>query len=173
MPLRRYFSPFIDHRSSLFVFFAHSPRLKPSGVMLGVKMSAKENQKNDYVNYDVTDEVTYCEYVYEQGSIDDSSYVYEEESVNLNTTDASILKQKPGHHRRTAGVYDEIDYQLDPQIRDTQKIKSRKAVPTDTTKAAGSTKKEKIMICVVIGGLLIGAITVGIIFALPGGTYNC
>ena len=136
-------------------------------------MSAKENQKNDYVNYDVTDEVTYCEYVYEQGSIDDSSYVYEEESVNLNTTDASILKQKPGHHRRTAGVYDEIDYQLDPQIRDTQKIKSRKAVPTDTTKAAGSTEKEKIMICVVIGGLLIGVITVGIIFALPGGTYNC
>ena len=70
-------------------------------------------------------------------------------------------------------MYDEIDYQLDPQIRDTQKIKSRKAVPTDTTKAVGSTKKEKIMICVVIGGLLIGAITVGIIFALPGGTYNC
>ena len=43
-------------------------------------MSAKENQNKDYVNDEVTVVGTECEYVYEEGSIDDSTYVYEEES---------------------------------------------------------------------------------------------
>ena len=131
-------------------------------------MSTKENQKNEYVNDDVTDLVFECEYVYEQGSIDDVTYVYEEESKKPSTTNSSIPKQKPGHQRGEAGVYDEIDYQLDRSIQDVQKISSNKAVPTDTAKTDEKAKKKKIIIGVVIGCLLIGAITVGIVFALPG-----
>ena len=43
-------------------------------------MSTKEKQNKDYVNDEVTDVGTECEYVYEEGSIDDGTYVYEEES---------------------------------------------------------------------------------------------
>ena len=64
-------------------------------------MSTKENQNNDYVNDDVTDNaVIECEYVYEQGWIDDGTYVYEEESKKPSTIDVLILKQKPGHQYR-------------------------------------------------------------------------
>ena len=131
-------------------------------------MSSKENQNNEYVNDDVTDLVFECEYVCEQGSIDDGTYVYEEESKKPSTTNASIPKQKPGHKRGEAGVYDEIDYQLDRSNQDVQKISSNEAVPTDTTKTDEKAKKKKIIIGVVIGCLLMGAITVGIVFALPG-----
>ena len=131
-------------------------------------MSSKENQNNEYVNDDVTDLVIECEYVYEQGWIDDGTYVYEEESKKPSTIDVLILKQKPGHLKGDAGVYDEIDYQLDPPIQVVQKVSSNKTVPINTTKTDGKTKKKKIIICVAIGGLLIGAITLGIVFALPG-----
>ena len=65
-------------------------------------------------------------------------------------------------------MYDEIDYQLDRSNQDVQKISSNEAVPTDTTKTDEKAKKKKIIIGVVIGCLLMGAITVGIVFALPG-----
>ena len=131
-------------------------------------MSAKENQNNEYINDDVADVVSECEYVYEQGSIDDGTYVYGGESKKPSTTNSSIPKQKPGHQRGEPGVYDEIDYQLEPPIQDAQKIRKYETVPTDTTKTDGMTKKKKIIIGVVIGCLLIGAITVGIVFALQG-----
>ena len=131
-------------------------------------MSTKENQNDEYINDDVTDVVIECEYVYEQGSIDDGTYVYEEESKKPSTTNSSFPKQKPGHKRGEAGVYDEIDYQLDPPIQDAQKISSNETVPTDTSKTEGKTKTNKIIIAVVIGCLLIGAIIGGIDFALPG-----
>ena len=51
----------------------------------------------DYVNAEVTDIANECEYVYEQGWIDDGTYVYVEESQKPSTIDVLILKQKPGH----------------------------------------------------------------------------
>ena len=100
--------------------------------------------------------------------IDIGTYVYEEKSKKPCTKVVSIPKQKPGHQRGEAGVYDEIDYQLDRSIQDVQKISSNKPVPTDTAKTDEKAKKKKIIIGVVIGCLLIGAITVGIVFTLPG-----
>ena len=84
------------------------------------------------------------------------------------STNSSIPKQKPGHKRGKAGVYDEIDYDLDPRTQNSRRIKHNETVPTDTLKEDGKIKKKKIIIGVVIVGLFIGAIGVGIVLALPG-----
>ena len=131
-------------------------------------MRSNDNQNNNYVNDGVRDLETECEYVYEQGSIDDGTYVYEEESRKPSTKDASIPRQKPGHQRGRPGVYDEIDYELDPQIQDAKRIKINETVPTYTAKEDAKSEKKKIIIGVVIGSILIGAIIVVIVFALPG-----
>ena len=153
-------------------------------------MSSESNQNREYANDGVADIVNECEYVYEQETLDNSTYVYDEECNNQSankqesidectyvydeeskqpsTTGPSVNKQKPGHQRGTAGVYDEIDYSLDPQIQDAPSIHHNGNIPIDTNKKGGNSKKKKIMIGFVIGSLLIGAITVGIVFALPG-----
>ena len=153
-------------------------------------MSSESKQNREYANDGVADIVNECEYVYEQDSLDNSTYVYDEESNNRsankqesvdectyvydeeskqpNTSGPSINKQKPGHQRGTVGVYDEIDYSLDPQTQDAHSIPNKENIPIDTNETAGISKKKKIMIGFVIGSALIGAITVGIVFALPG-----
>ena len=153
-------------------------------------MSSESNQNREYANEGITDIVNECEYLYEQESVDNSSYVYDEESNNESTnkqesidectyvydevskqpstTGPSVNKQKPGHQRGTAGVYDEIDYSLDPHIQDAPSIHHNEKIPIDTNKIGGNSKQKKIIIGLVIGSLLIGAITVGIVFALPG-----
>ena len=153
-------------------------------------MSSESSQNREYANDGVADIVNECEYVYEQETLDNSTYVYDEESNNQSankqesidectyvydeeskqpsTTCPSVNKQKPGHQRGTAGVYDEIDYNLDPQIQDAPIIHHNEIIPIDTNKKGGNSKKKKIMIGFVIGSLLIGAITVWIVFALPG-----
>ena len=153
-------------------------------------MSSENNQNRIYENGGVTGIVNECEYVYEQESVDNGTYlyeedfnnlhankqesieectyVYEEESKKSNTKDQPINKQKPGHQRGLAGLYDEIDYNLDPQIQDAPRIQNDDNILKDAKKTDGNSKKKKIMIGCVIGGLLIGAITVGIVFALPG-----
>ena len=84
------------------------------------------------------------------------------------STNSSIPRQKPGHQRGKAGVYDEIDYELDPRTQNPRRIKHNETVSTDAPKEDGKIKKKKIIIGVVIGGLFIGAIGVGIVFALAG-----
>lgn len=91
-------------------------------------MSLEINNNTEYANEGVTDMVNECEYVYEQESIDEGTYVYDEESKKPSTTDASVNKQKPGHQRGTAGLYDEIDYSLDPQIQDAPRIQNKENV---------------------------------------------
>ena len=153
-------------------------------------MSSESNQNREYENGGVTDIVNECEYVYGQESVDNGTYlyeedfnnlhankqesieectyVYEEESKKSNTTDPPINKQKPGHQRGPAGLYDEIDYNLDPQIQVAPRIENNENVPKDMKKTGGNSKKKKIIIGCVIGSLLIGAITVGIFLALTG-----
>ena len=153
-------------------------------------MSSESNQNGEYENEGVTNVVNESEYVYEQESVDDGTYLYEEDFNNLhankqesvdectyvydegskksNTTDPSINKQKPGHQRGTAGLYDEIDYNLDPRIKDAPRIQNNENVPKDTKEIGGNSRKKKIIIGCVIGSLLIGAITGGLSLALPG-----
>ena len=153
-------------------------------------MSSESNQNRIYENGGVTDIVNECEYVYEQEtldnstyvydeecnnqsankqeSIDESTYVYDEESKQPSSTCPSVNKQKPGHQRGTAGVYDEIDYNLDPQIQDAPRIDHNENIPKDAKKTSGNSKKKKIIIGCVIGSLSIGAITAGIVFAILG-----
>ena len=153
-------------------------------------MNSESNQNRVYENEGVTDIANECEYVYQQESLDNIEYVYDDESSNLNankqesidectyvydeeskqpsTTGPSVNKQKPGHQRGTAGLYDEIDYSLDPQIQDAPRIQHNENIPIDTNERGGNTRKKKITIACVIGSLLIGALTVVIVFALPG-----
>ena len=153
-------------------------------------MSSESNQNREYENGGVIDNVNEFEYVYEeesvdngtylyeedfnnlhankQESIDECTYVYDEESKKSSTTVASTNKQKPGHQRGPAGLYDEIDYNLDSHIQDAPRIQNNENVPKDKKKTGGNSKKKKIIICCVIGSLLFGAITVGIVSALPG-----
>ena len=153
-------------------------------------MSSESNQNREYENQSVTDIGNECEYLYEQESVDNSTYVYHEETNKLSankqesidectyvydeeskkpsTSDPSVNKQKPGHQRGSAGIYDEIDYNLDPEIQDAPRIQKKENILKDANETSRNTKKKKIIIGCVLGGLLIGAITVGIIFALPG-----
>ena len=153
-------------------------------------MSSESNQNGEYENEGVTNVVNESEYVYEQESVDDGTYLYEEDFNNLhankqesvdectyvydegskksNTTDPSINKQKPGHQRGTSGLYDEIDYNLDPRIKDAPRTQNNENVPKDTKEIGGNSRKKKIIIGCVIGSLLIGAITGGLSLALPG-----
>ena len=131
-------------------------------------MSSESNKNREYVNEGVTDIANECEYVYEQESIDEDTYVYDDESRKPSTTDVSVDRRKPGHQRGTAGLYDELDYNLDPQSQDASKIQNNENIPIDTTETSGNSNKKKIIIGCVIGSLLIGAITVGIVFAFPG-----
>ena len=153
-------------------------------------MSSESKQNGEYENEGVTNVVNESEYVYEQESVDDGTYLYEEDFNSLhankqesvdectyvydegskksNTTDPSINKQKPGHQRGTAGLYDEIDYNLDPRIKDAPRIQNNENVPKDTKEIGGNSRKKKIIIGCVIGSLLIGAITGGLSLALPG-----
>ena len=153
-------------------------------------MSSRSNQNREYANDGVADIVNECKYVYEQDSLDNSTYVYDEESNNRsankqesvdectyvydeqskksNTTDPSVNKQKPGHQRGAAGIYDEIDYNLNPQIQDAPRIQNKENILIDANETSGNSKKKKIIIGCVIGSFLIGALTVGIVFALPG-----
>ena len=48
-------------------------------------MSSESNPNREYANEGVTDIVNECEYVYEQESVDNSSYVYDEQSSNQIT----------------------------------------------------------------------------------------
>ena len=153
-------------------------------------MSSESNQNRIYENGGVTDIVNECEYVYEQESVDNGTYLYEEDFNNLHankqesidectyvydeeskkssTTNPPINKQKPGHQRGPAGLYDEIDYSLDPQIQDAPRIDHNENIPKDAKKTSGNSKKKKIIIGCVIGSLSIGAITAGIVFANQG-----
>ena len=131
-------------------------------------MSSESNKNREYVNEGVIDMASECEYVYEQESIDEDTYVYDEESKKTSTTGTSVNKQKPGHQRGTPGLYDEIDYNLDTQIQDAPRIQNYENIPIDTKKIGGNSKKKKIIIGCVIGSLLIVAIAVGTVFALPG-----
>ena len=153
-------------------------------------MSSETNQNREYENEGVSHIVNECEYVNEQVSVDNATYVYDEESNNLHankqesidectyvydeeskkpsTSDPSVNKQKPGHQRGTTGIYDEIDYNLDPEIQDAPRIQNKEDILKDSIETSRNSKKKKIIIGCVLGGLLIGAITVGIIFALPG-----
>ena len=126
------------------------------------------NRNGEYVNEGVTDIENECEYVYEQESIDEDTYVYDEESEKSSTTVSSVHKQKPGHQRGTPGLYDEIDYNLDTEIQDAPRIQNYENIPVDTKKIGGNSKKKKIIIGCVIGTLLIVAIAVGTVFAIPG-----
>ena len=131
-------------------------------------MRPKENQNKDYVNAEVVDIGNECEHVYENESIDIGTYVYEEKSKKPCTKVVSIPKQKPGHQRGQEGLYDEIDYQLDPQTKDAKSIRNNDTVPKGSTKTDEKSKKKKMIIGFVIGGLLIGAIVIGLVFALSG-----
>ena len=157
---------------------------------LKLRMSSENNQNREYENEGVTDIVNECEYVYEQESvnngtyvndeqssnihaniqesIDECTYIYDEESKTSSTKVPSINKQKPGHQRGPAGLYDEIDYNLDSHIQDAPRNQNNEKVPKDRKKTGGNSKKKKVIIGCVIGSLLIGAITVGIVLALPG-----
>ena len=131
-------------------------------------MSSESNKNREYVNEGVTDIANECEYVYEQESIDEDTYVYDEESKKTSTTGTSVHKQKPGHQRGTLGLYDEIDYNVDTQIQDAPQIQNYENIPRDMKEIGGNSKKKKIIIGCVIGSLLIVAIAVGTVFALPG-----
>ena len=131
-------------------------------------MSSESNKNREYVNEGVIDITNECEYVYEQESIDEDTYVYDEESKKSSTTETSVHKQKPGHQRGTPGLYDEIDYNLDTQIQDAPRVQNDENIPIDTKEIGGNSKKKKIIIGCVIGTLLIVAIAVGTVFALPG-----
>ena len=126
-----------------------------------------EKYRDWYVEH-VNEDVTECEYVYEQESIDEDTYVYDEESKKTSTTGTSVHKQKPGHQRGTPGLYDEIDYNLDTQIQDGPRIQSYENIPIDTKEISGNSKKKKIILGGVIGSLLIVAIAGWTVFALPG-----
>ena len=127
-------------------------------------MSSTSNKNKDHVNEGVTE----CEYVYEQESIDEDTYVYDEESMRSSTTVSSVHKQKPGHKRRTQGLYDEIDCNLDAKLQDAPRIQNYENIPINTKEIGGNSKKKKIIIGCVIGTLLIVAIAVGTVFAIPG-----
>ena len=153
-------------------------------------MSSRSNQNREYANDGVTDIVNECEYVYEQESVNNSTYVYDEDSNNQSakkqesidectyvydekskqpsTKYPSVNRQKPGHKRGTEGLYDEIDYNLDPQIQDAPRIQNKENIPIDANGTSGNSKKKKIILGCVSGSLFIGAITVGIVFAVPG-----
>ena len=159
-------------------------------IMLIFRMSSETYKNREYENQGVTDIGNECEYLYEQESvdistyvyhdesnklsankqesIDECTYVYDEESKKSSTTDPSVNKQKPGHQRGAAGIYDEIDYTLNPQIQDAPRIQNKENILIDANETSGNSKKKKIIIGCIIGSLLIGAITVGIIFALRG-----
>ena len=127
-------------------------------------MSSISNKNKENVNEGVTE----CEYVYEQESIDENTYVYDEESEKSSTTVSSVHKQKPGHKRRTQGLYDEIDCNLDTELQDAPRIQNCENIPIDTKEIGGNSKKKKIIIGCVIGSLLIVAIAGWTVFALPG-----
>ena len=138
-------------------------------------MNSESNQNRVYENEGVTDIANECEYVYQQESLDNIEYVYDEESSNLNankqesidectyvydeeskkssTTNPPINKQKPGHQRGPAGLYDEIDYNLDPQIQDAPRIQNNENDPRNMRRTGGNSKKKKIIIGCVIGSL--------------------
>ena len=131
-------------------------------------MSSMSNRNRDCVNEGITDIENECEYVYEQESIDEDTYVYDEESKKSSTTGSSVHKQKPGHQRGTSGLYDEIDYNLDSPIQDAPRIQNYENIPVDTKEIGGNSKKKKIILGGVIGSLLIVAIALGTAFALSG-----
>ena len=131
-------------------------------------MSSESNKNREYVNEGVIDITNECEYVYEQESIDEDTYVYDEESKKSSTTGTSVHKQKPGHQRGTPGLYDEIDYNLDSPIQDAPWIQNYENIPIDTKEKGGNSKRKKIIIGCVTGSLLIVAIAVGTVFALSG-----
>ena len=131
-------------------------------------MSSISNKNMEHVNEDVTDVVIDCEYLYEQESIDEGTYIYDEEPKKSSTTVSSVHKQKPGHKRRTQGLYDEIDCNLDSTLQDAPRIQNYENIPIDTKEIGGNSKKKKIIIGCVIGTLLIVAIAVGTVFAIPG-----
>ena len=127
-------------------------------------MNSESNQNRVYENEGVTDIANECEYVYQQESLDNIEYVYDEESSNLNankqesidectyvydeeskkssTTNPPINKQKPGHQRGPAGLYDETDYNLDPQIQDAPRIHHNEKFPIDTNET-GETQERR------------------------------
>ena len=131
-------------------------------------MSSESNKNREYVKEGVIDMANECEYVYEQESIDEDTYVYDEESKKTSTTGTSVHKQKPGHQRGTPGLYDEIDYNLDSPIQDAPWIQNYENIPVDTKEIGGNSKKKKIIIGCVTASLLIVAIAVGTVFAIPG-----
>ena len=131
-------------------------------------MSSESNKNREYVNEGVTDIANECEYVYEQESIDEDTYVYDDESKKSSTTVSSVHKHKPVHKRRTLGLYDEINYNLDTEIQDAPQIQNHENIPIDTKEVGGNSKKKKIIIGCVIGTLLIVAIAVGTVFAILG-----
>ena len=131
-------------------------------------MSSESNKNKEYVNEGVIDVANEYENVYEQESIHEDTYVYDEESKKTSTTGTSVHKQKPGHQRGTPGLYDEIDYNLDTEIQDAPQIQNHENIPIDTKDVGGNSKKKKIIIGCVIGTLLIVAIAVGTVFAIPG-----
>ena len=131
-------------------------------------MSSISNENREYINDGITDIANECEYVYEQESIDEDTYVYDEESMKSSTTVSSDHKQKPGHKRRTQGLYDEIDDNLDTELQDAPRIQNCENIPIDTKEIGGNSKKKKIIIGCVIGTLLIVGIAVGTVFAIPG-----
>ena len=75
-------------------------------------MSTKGNQNKYYVNDEVTDVGIECEYVYEEGSIDDGTYVYEEESkkrCTYNDLEESVHTYENIHVEPDEDCYHEDD----------------------------------------------------------------
>ena len=78
--------------------------------------------------------------------------------------------EKPGHKRSVLGVYDELNYDYDLDIKPQIDIELQIEVDLHE-KTNGSSRRKKILIVFIIGTCLIGAIIAGVVFLLWGNYY--
>ena len=154
-------------------------------------MTSKWSKSGDYVYYEESDVPNESNYKYKQdptiqrtshpnqdgnyiNDYDDGEYVLDHKDLRKSP---KVLKQsapeikKPGHKGSVLDVYDELDYELSPRIQDRSiknENKGDKTMLMEPENEGGSSKKKIICFASVLLICLIGAIVVGIVFAIQG-----
>ena len=114
-------------------------------------MSTKENQNKCYINDEVTDVGTECEYVYEEKT--------------TKKKELSSESDKPKHKKSEAGVYDELDYTLNPR---NESARTDETAVNDIENKDSWFNQQKIVIISVIAIFLLAVLVAGSVFATQG-----